>query len=216
MKFQSDDSDFDESEPVKPTAPITKVSVKQTTIVQTSNAATGDLKRTTETELDEYDFVAHTKKAKVQKVVLQRSMFLLEDLFIGEFVCYFKHLTLATLPKNAPTKVKPHSYTHKWGSDDEDDGVSDLKASSSSNGLQTSVSSSSTAIENRGAMRVVEKTTTIKSDIRVVRKAKQCLDQGEMKDFQDDLDYFMETLGSADASVNLKCLRLVFLISILY
>jgi hypothetical protein len=43
-----------------------------------------------------------------------------------------------------------------------------------------------------------------------VRKAKQCLDQGELKDFEEDLDYYMETLSSANASINLKCLRLVF------
>lgn len=106
-----------------------------------------------------------------------------------------------------PLKSKGNSqrsYTHKWGSDDEEEEQdSGSKASPSSNGSDSASSSS----QSRTTTQVRQTTTTIKTDVRIVRKAKQCMDMGELKDFQDDLDYFMETLGSADASINLKCLR---------
>ncbi|KAI6180878.1 hypothetical protein M3Y98_00768800 [Aphelenchoides besseyi] len=49
----------------------------------------------------------------------------------------------------------------------------------------------------------------IKTDPRMVRQAKHCFDEGELKDFQDDIDYFMETLNSPDATANLKCLSMI-------
>lgn len=116
---------------------------------------------------------------------------------------YYLILLVPTVKPRLSDKAEGESrrsYAHKWGSDEEEE--TNSRASSSSNGSEMDSSSS------LGHSRQVQRTTTtVKTDIRLVRQAKQCLDMGELKDFQNDLDYFMETLGSREASINLKCLR---------
>jgi hypothetical protein len=62
---------------VKPAAKITTVTMSKTTTVVSqviSPTSSNDLKRSNDSEpVDEYDFAAHSKRARVQKVVLQRS-----------------------------------------------------------------------------------------------------------------------------------------------